>query len=73
MWISNIIDAILPYKGYIALAIGWIAHIYIPHLIRVYPFVSMNGGVFGLVCNFFFGVKTPVVPTPSITVPPTNP
>ena len=54
----TIIDSILPYKGYIAMAAAWFAHVYIPHLIRVYPTIVANGGVWGIVKAFFVGKPT---------------
>ena len=59
MNIASIIDSVVQYKGYIALAAGWIAHVYIPHLVQVYPYISANGGVFGIVRSFLFGRSQP--------------
>ena len=56
-WIGQTITSILPYKGYIALALGWFSHIYIPYLVRTYPYVSTNGGVLGIARAYLFGKK----------------
>ena len=66
-FINDTIQAILPYKGYIAVATAWLAHVYIPHLIRIYPYVTENGGVLGIVKAFLVGKSVKPV------VPPTQP
>ena len=54
-WLNHIITDLLPYKGYIVMGFAWFAHVYIPHIIRIYPWVSANGGVFGITKAFFVG------------------
>jgi hypothetical protein len=55
MWIDTLVNSILPYKGYIMMGIAWFTHVYCPHVIKVYPYLVENGGIFGIVRRFFFG------------------
>lgn len=57
MNIDQTINLITNNWGYVALAFGWLAHVYVPHLIRIYPTVISYGGVIRIVCNFFYTSK----------------
>ena len=71
--ISPLINTVVENKGYIALASGWLLHVYVPHLKRVYPFISTNGGILGLVRRFLLGTNPAVVNPPTVQPQPIQP
>lgn len=59
---SNIETFISNHSEALAVAGGWMVHVFWPDIKSAYPYLRDNGGVFGVIKTFFKGQK-PQPPT----------
>jgi len=60
------------HKAAFGVASAWLvreAHVVWPYLVQSYPYASQNGGVFGVIKRYFFGLSSPKAKSSAVESP----
>jgi len=57
--IKDLENFVAAHSATLAVAGGWIIHVFLPDIKAAFPYLKNNGGVFGVVKAFFCGADKP--------------
>lgn len=59
--IKDLENFVAAHSETLAVASGWIIHVFLPDIRAAFPYLKANGGVFGVVKAFFCGESKPQI------------
>jgi len=63
--IKDLENFVAAHSATLAVAGGWIIHVFLPDIRAAFPYLKANGGVFGVVKAFFCGESKPLIQPPT--------